>query len=165
MPKNASDRLRFSYNVQECIRNLLRIQHDFSNRGIRGQVLNSSYFWSQFPIGLRIARTDYGLYDSVIIKIFANWVRLSPRLQIFVNSWDSCPAWNRGIKQYFLHILSLETDKNPSWISGRWRMNVLVYICFHDQSPGNNGLWLGHNGTHEPLMNSWACLRLSYGTQ
>ena len=20
-------------------------------------------------------------------------------------------------------------------------MNVLVYICFHDQSPGNNGLW------------------------
>ena len=28
-------------------------------------------------------------------------------------------------------------------------MNVLVYICFHDQSPGNNGLWLGRNGTHD----------------
>ena len=24
---------------------------------------------------------------------------------------------------------------------------------------------LGRNGTHEPLTNSWACLRLSYGTQ
>ena len=32
-------------------------------------------FWSEFPIGLRIARTGYGLYDSV--KIFANWVRFS----------------------------------------------------------------------------------------
>ena len=32
-------------------------------------------FWSQFPIGLRIAWTDYGLYDSVIIKIFEIWVR------------------------------------------------------------------------------------------
>ena len=85
-------------------------------------------FWSQFTIGLRIARTDYGMYDSVIIKIFANCVRLSPRIQIFVDSWDSGPVWNRGIKQYFLHILSLETDKNPSWISGRWRMNVLVYM-------------------------------------
>ena len=85
--------------------------------------------------------------------------------QIRGDSWDSGPVWNRGIKQYFLHILSLEIHKNLSWISGRWRMNVLVYICFHDQSPGNNGLWLGRNGTHEPLMNSWACLRLSYGTQ
>ena len=79
------NRLRFSYNVQECIRNLLRIKHDFSNRGIRGQVLNSSFFLSQIPIGLQIARTDYGLYVSV--KIFPNWVRLSPRIQIFVNSW------------------------------------------------------------------------------
>ena len=36
--------LQFSYiyNVQECIKNLLRIKHDFSNRGIRGQVLNIS---------------------------------------------------------------------------------------------------------------------------
>ena len=34
--------LQFSYNVHECIRNLLRIKHDFSNRGIRGQVLNIS---------------------------------------------------------------------------------------------------------------------------
>ena len=48
-------------------------------------------FWSQFPIGLRIARTDYWLYDSVIIKIFANWVRLSPWIQIFVNLWRTGP--------------------------------------------------------------------------
>ena len=38
-----------------------------------------------------------------------------PRMSavIFVNSWDSGPVLNRGIKQYFLHIFSLETDKNP----------------------------------------------------
>ena len=42
-------------------------------------------FWSEFPIGLQIARTDYGLYDSV--KIFANWVYLSatnPNIYQFV---------------------------------------------------------------------------------
>ena len=43
------NRLRFSYNVQECIRNLLRIKHDFSNRRIRGQVLNSSNFLIPIP--------------------------------------------------------------------------------------------------------------------
>ena len=85
-------------------------------------------FWSDFPIDLRIARTDYRLYDSV--KIFANWVRFSHKskyLSICGDSWDSGPVWNRGIKQYFLHKLSLETDKNPSWISGRWRMNVFLF--------------------------------------
>ena len=52
-----------------------------------------------------------------------------PRMSavIFVNSWDSDLVWNRGIKQYFLHILSLETDKNPYWISGSWRMNVYPF--------------------------------------
>ena len=114
------NRLRFSYNVQECIRNLLRIKHDFSNPGIRDQVLNSSIFWSEFQIGLRIARTDYGLYDSV--KIFANWVRFSH---------ESKYLSIRGIRALcgigVLHILSLETDKNPFWISGRWRMNVYLF--------------------------------------
>ena len=38
MPKNASE-LRFSYDVQEFIRNLVQIKHDVSNRGIRGQSL------------------------------------------------------------------------------------------------------------------------------
>ena len=35
-----------------------------------------------------------------------------PRMSavIFVNSWDSGPVRNRGIKQYLSHILSLETD-------------------------------------------------------
>ena len=28
---------RFSYDIQECLRNLVRIMHDFSNREIRGQ--------------------------------------------------------------------------------------------------------------------------------
>ena len=45
------NRLRFNYmyNVQACIRNLLRIKHDFSNRGIRGQVWNSSNFLIPIP--------------------------------------------------------------------------------------------------------------------
>ena len=34
---NRPDRLRFSYDIQECLRNLVRITHDYSNRGIRGQ--------------------------------------------------------------------------------------------------------------------------------
>ena len=62
-------------------------------------------FWSEFPIGLRIARTDYRLYESV--EIFANWARFSHEskyLSIRGDSWDSGPVWNRGIKQFFLHI-------------------------------------------------------------
>ena len=47
-------------------------------------------FWAEFPIDLRIAQTHYGLWESV--KIFTQ-----PRLQIFVNSWDLGPVWNRGI--------------------------------------------------------------------
>ena len=165
---NALERILIDYDSVTMSKNALGICYESSTIFRIGEFVAKFWtvqiFWSRFPIGLRIARTDYGVYDSVIIKIFANWVHLSPRIQIFINSWDSGPVLNRGIKQYFLHILSLETDKNLSWISGRWRMNVLVYICFHDQSPGNNRLWLGRNGTHEPLVNSWDCLRLSYGT-
>ena len=36
-PPPPPSRLRFSYDIQECLRNLVRITHDFSNRGIRGQ--------------------------------------------------------------------------------------------------------------------------------
>ena len=35
--KTPPNQLQFSYNVQECLRNLVLITHDFSNRGIRGQ--------------------------------------------------------------------------------------------------------------------------------
>ena len=35
--KTPPNRLRFSYDIQECLRNLVQITHDFSNRGIRGQ--------------------------------------------------------------------------------------------------------------------------------
>ena len=116
-------------------------------------------FRSEFLIGLRIARTDYGLY----VKISANWVHFSHEskyLSIRGDSWDLGPVWNRGIKQYFLHILSLETDKNPSWISGRWQISVFMTNLQEIMD-----FWLGRNGTHKPLMNSWASLQLSYGTQ
>ena len=35
--KTPLNRLRFSNDIQECPKNLVRITHDFSNRGIRGQ--------------------------------------------------------------------------------------------------------------------------------
>ena len=35
--KTPPNRLRFSNDIQECLRNSVRITHDFSNRGIRGQ--------------------------------------------------------------------------------------------------------------------------------
>ena len=50
-------------------------------------------FWAEFPIDLRLARTDYGLYD--LVKIFANWVRFSHEskyLSIRGESWDSGPV-------------------------------------------------------------------------
>ena len=95
--------LRFSYDVQECLRNLLRITHGFSNRGIRGRSFEQfKNFWAEFLIDLRIARTGYRLCESV--KIFTNWVRYrqeSKYLSIRGNSWDSGPAWNRGIREKF----------------------------------------------------------------
>ena len=36
-PKTPPNWLRFSYDVQECLRNLVQITHDFSNQGICGQ--------------------------------------------------------------------------------------------------------------------------------
>ena len=94
--KSSYERLRIDYDVQECIRNLLRIKHDFSNRGIRGKIFEQLKTFEE----LRIARTDYGLYDSV--KIFTNWERFSHEskyLSIHGNSWDSGAVWNRGMRQ------------------------------------------------------------------
>ena len=57
-------------------------------------------FWAEFPIDLRIARTHYGLCESV--EIFTNWARFSHEskyLSVHVNSWDSGPVWNSGIKE------------------------------------------------------------------
>ena len=88
MPPN---QLWFSYKVQECIKNLLWIEHDFSNRGTRGQRFEQ--FKTFEPI--RIARTDYGLYNSV--KIFTNWVRFSHKSKYL--SICGIPVWNRGIMQ------------------------------------------------------------------
>ena len=36
-PKTPPNQLRFSYDVQECLRNLVRITHNFLNWGICGQ--------------------------------------------------------------------------------------------------------------------------------
>ena len=69
-------------------------------------------FWSEFPIGLQIARTDYGLYDSV--KIFANWIRFSHKseyLSICGDSWDSGPVWNRGINSTFCTYFHLKLTR------------------------------------------------------
>ena len=84
MPKNASESITIQLNVQECIRNLLRIKHDFSNRGIRGQVLNSSNFLIRLAYELQELTTD------CMIQLLLRSSRteyVSPRIQIFVNSW------------------------------------------------------------------------------
>ena len=88
--KNAQERIRIDNYSVTMSKTALGICYESSTIFRIGEFV--AKFWTvQFfdPNfrGLRIARTDYGLYDSVIIKIFANWVRLSPRIQIFVNSW------------------------------------------------------------------------------
>ena len=112
-------------------KNALRICYESSTIFRIGEfvakVWTFQIFWSEIPIGLQITRTDYGLYNS--FKIFANWVPFSHEskyLSLHGDSWDSGPVWNKVIKQYFLHILSLETDNNPSWINRKWRMNVYL---------------------------------------
>ena len=40
-PKTPPNRLQFSYDVQECLRKLVQITHDFSNREFAAKVLNS----------------------------------------------------------------------------------------------------------------------------
>ena len=79
MPPN---RLRFSYNVQESVpmsKNALGIWYEprtmFRIGEFVAKVLNSSKVLSQIPIDIRIARTVYGLCESV--KIFTNWVQFS----------------------------------------------------------------------------------------
>ena len=103
MSKNASESISIQlYNVQECFGICCELGTIFRIWEFVAKFWTVQLFWSEFPIGLRIARTDYGLNDSV--KIFANWVRFSHEskyLSIRGDSWESGPVWNWGIKQYF----------------------------------------------------------------
>ena len=88
---NAHKRLRIDYDVQECLRNLVRNMHNFSNQGIRGQS------FEQFKTFEPNYRQTYELQELTTDCV--NQLRTSrfshesvkhftiqPRIQIFVNS-------------------------------------------------------------------------------
>ena len=100
MPINASEsitiQLRCPRMPQESGTNHARI---FDSGNSWAKFWTVQNFWAEFPIDLRIVRTHYGLCE--LVKIFTNWVRFSHEskyLSIRVNSWDSGPVWNRGIR-------------------------------------------------------------------
>ena len=100
--KTPPNRLRFSYDVQECLRNLVRITHDFSNRGIRGQSFEQFKTLSRIPD--RPTNCKNSLRTVLISQDLHELSTIQPRIQIFVNSWDSGPVWNRGISSKTLNI-------------------------------------------------------------
>ena len=71
MPKNASESITILLKCPrmhlECVTNQARF---FESGNSFPSCEQFNFFLSQFPIGIRIARTDYGLNDSV--KIFMN---------------------------------------------------------------------------------------------
>ena len=113
---NTAISLRIDHELVENMPNAARIGHELTE--IRGD----SWWFARFSLTTVIKKV-HPCFGGISSKM--NDPRMSA--VIFVNSWDSGPVWNRGIKQYFLHILSLETDKNPYWISGSWRMNVYPF--------------------------------------
>ena len=64
-------------------------------------------FWAEFLIDLRIARTDYGLSRNEYVSA------TNPNICQFLAIRGIRALCEIVIKQYFLHILSLETDKEP----------------------------------------------------
>ena len=72
-------------------------------------------FWAQFPIDLRIARTHYGLCESV--KIFTNWVRLSHESKyLSIRVWGLCGigALRNFVKVAYFYTLYFHAIR--SWI-------------------------------------------------
>ena len=53
-----------------------------------------------------------------------------------------------------MHILSLVTDNNPSWINQR-KGGEWPYKLFHDQSPRKYGTWPGSNSRPLELQSEW----------
>ena len=67
---------------------------------------------------------------------------------------DNNPSWI-AVNQYFVHILSLVTDNNPSWISGMMRMAVEMISWSHNfaenMEPGR-----------DRTCDSWICRHTRY---
>ena len=67
-------------------------------------------------------------------SLFCLFVALRPKSTAMVMAWRSVhlttlfflDKLEQVVNQYFVHILSLVTDNNPSWISGRRRMTVEI---------------------------------------
>ena len=59
-----------------------------------------------------------------------------------------------GNFRYFVHILSLLTDNNPSW----WRRMTIEIISNYDQSP-----WKYGTGPWSPIIRLQMCIWLNFG--
>ena len=86
-------------------------------------------FWAGFPIDLQIARTHYGLCESV--KIFTKWLWFSQKskyLSICVNSWGSGPVWNRGItNSRVIYAFLWNEKKEKNELKFFW-VNPIIYV-------------------------------------
>ena len=72
MPKNASESITIQLQCPRMHLEFVTNQARFFESGNSWPSFEQFIFLSQFPIGLRIARTDYGLTVYVSVKIFAN---------------------------------------------------------------------------------------------
>ena len=98
---NAQKRLRIDYDSVTMSKNALGIWYKslttFRIGEFVAKVLNSSKLLSRIPDrptncknSLQTVRISYDLHELSTIQ---------PRIQIFVNSWDSGPMLNRGISK------------------------------------------------------------------
>ena len=58
-----------------------------------------------------------------------------------------------AVNQYFMHTLSLETDNNPSWISGREENGRRNYFMINIQE----SMGPGQDWTRDPWICSQTC--------
>ena len=72
MPKNASESITIQLQCPRMHYEFVTNQARFFESGNSWPSFEQFNFFDPNFRGLRFARTDYGLYDSVIIKIFAN---------------------------------------------------------------------------------------------
>ena len=127
----APKRPRIDYDSVTMSKNALVIARFFESGNSWPKFWTVQNFWAEFPIDLRIARTDYGLCESV--KIFTNWVRFrheSKYLSIRGNSWDSGPVWNRGIIYSFLSWSSLFAKVSFKGVSNKQMVISLYFVCY-----------------------------------
>ena len=127
------NRLRFSYNVQECVRNLLQIKHDFSNLGICGQ----SFVRGSF--GKFLARHPQCVDKMLSIIHFWKLEFIGYLMVWFLSKKDlvcTCSACSKWVGVYILaEILSKILEKSEGKLGTLfaimiWQINESVQTYF-----------------------------------